>query len=97
MPLNKNDLYGQHDKIIALKTQTYEKIYNRCTNQIKIASKNGELICFFEIPSVLFGNGFPIINMKYCGQYLIDKFKDECPMLRIKFIDPNILFIDWRK
>ncbi|AAV50713.1 hypothetical protein [Acanthamoeba castellanii mimivirus] len=97
MVLNDDDLYKKHDQLVNLKRQTYEKIFNRCVNTIKLSSDAGELICLFQIPNFLFGTGYPIVNIKYCANYIINKLSEMNENIETTFIDPNILFIDWRK
>ncbi|AGF85385.1 hypothetical protein QJ854_gp397 [Moumouvirus goulette] len=97
MNLKDEDLYKKHDDLINLKTQTYEKLYQRCNNNIKLTSNAGELMCLFEIPSFLFGCGYPIINVKCCAKYIMNKLTEANRNIRVNFIEPNILFIDWRR
>ncbi len=95
--LQNTDLYKKHDQIIALKRETYEKLYKRCCASIKLASDTGELMCVFEIPEILFGSSYPIINIKSCANYLINKLNVSNINIKTTFIEPNILFIDWRR
>jgi len=95
--INNHDLYRKHDQLIQLKKETYERIYNRCKNMIKMASDMGELICFFEIPEFIFGSSYPMINVKYCSNYIRNKLHQANKNIRTEFIEPNIIFIDWRR
>lgn len=97
MNLNNDDLYKKHDQLIELKRETYEKLYTRCRNRIKLTSDAGELICLFEIPEFLFGSGYPIINVESCATYIINKLKIANKNIKTMFIEPNIIFIDWRR
>ena len=97
MALNNNDLYKKHDQLIQLKKETYEKLYNRCVNNIKLTSNAGELICLFEIPSFLFGSSYPIINIESCANYIMNKLTTTNSNIKTSFIEPNIIFIDWRR
>lgn len=97
MLLNDDDLYKKHDQLKKLKQETYEKIFNKCVKIIKLASSAGELICFYEIPFFLFGSGYPIINIISCKDFIINKLYKANKNIRTTFIEPNILFIDWRK
>lgn len=97
MDLNNNDLYKKHDQLIQLKRETYEKLYNRCKNTIKLTSDAGELICLFEIPNFLFGSSFPIINIQSCANYIMNKLTLANKNIKTTFIEPNIIFIDWRR
>ena len=97
MSLKNSDLYKKHDQLIELKRQTYDKLYNRCENRIKLASDAGELICLFEIPEFLFGSAYPIINIKSCSNYIINKLAQANKHIKASLIEPNIIFIDWRR
>ncbi len=97
MNLNNENLYKKHDQLIQLKRETYEQIFTRCKNKIKFASDAGELICFYEIPSFIFGAGCPIININACANYIIKKLQMENNNIKTVFVEPNILFIDWRR
>ena len=97
MDLNNNNLYKKHDQLIQLKKETYEKIFNRCKNTIKLSSDAGELICLFEIPNFLFGSSYPIINVQSCANYVINKLTQANSNIKTTFIEPNIIFIDWRR
>lgn len=96
MELNNEDLYKTHDKMKELRKETYEKIYKRCINTIKAASKLGELICIYEIPNFVFGSSLPIINIELCSKYIIKKLSTN-KNIKALFIEPNLIFIDWRK
>ena len=97
MDLENFNLYKKHDDMIKLKRDTYEKLYNRCKNRVILASKAGELICLFEIPNFMFGSGYPIINIESCANYIMDKLTRENSNIRTTFIEPNGIFIDWRR
>lgn len=97
MEINNNDLYKKHDQLIELKRETYDKLYNRCKNRIKLTSDAGELICLFEIPRFLFGSSYPIINIQSCANYIMNKLERANKHIKTTFIEPNILFIDWRR
>lgn len=97
MELDNFDLYKRHDQLISLKKETYDKLLKRCLAKIKLASNAGELICFFEIPPFLFGSSYPIINIHACADYIITKLSLTNKNLRSIFIEPNIIFIDWRR
>jgi len=97
MDLDNDDLYKKHDQLIELKRETYEKLYNRCKNTIKLTSDAGELICLFIIPKFVFGSGYPIINVESCYNYINNKLKRANRHIKTTFIEPNIIFIDWRR
>lgn len=97
MNLTDNDLYKKHDQLIQLKKETYEKLYNRCTTIIKYASNAGELICLFKVPAFLFGSSYPIINVQSCANYIMAKLKLSNAHIKTTFIEPDIIFIDWRR
>lgn len=97
MDLNNDDLYKKHDGLIELKRQTYEKLYDRCKNRIKLTSSAGELFCFFEIPSFLFGSAYPIINIISCANYIMNKLSQANKHIKSSFIEPNIILINWMR
>lgn len=95
MDISKNDLYKSHKQRSKIIEESYEKLYGRCINTIKFASNAGELICLFEIPAILLG--YPLINVTSCADYIITKLTNRNKYIRAYFIEPNIIFIDWRK
>jgi Family of unknown function (DUF5759) len=97
MALKNNDLYKKHDQLIELKKETYEQLYKRCKSTIKLTSDTGELVCIYEIPEFVFGSSYPIINVEYCANYLMNKLHMENKNIKTKFIEPNLIFIDWRR
>ena len=97
MSLNNNDLYKKHDQLVQLKKETYEKIYNRCVNTIKLTSNAGELVCLFQIPEVVFGLSYPKINIVSCANYIMNKLTKANKHVKTNFYEPNIIFIDWRR
>ena len=97
MDLRNDDLYKKHDQLIQLKKETYEKLYTRCRNNIKLTSDAGELLCFFEIPNFVFGTSYPIINVVSCANYIMNKLTKSNKHIKTFFIEPNIIFIDWRR
>lgn len=97
MSLNNNDLYRKHDTLKKLKEETYQKLLRRCINSIKLASNNGELICLFEIPEIVFGSSYPMINIESCAGYIMNKIEKENKNIKTEFIEPNIIFIDRRR
>lgn len=97
MKLSNNNLYKKHDRFIELKRSTYEKLYTRCKNTIKLSSDAGELICLFKIPPFLFGSAYPIINIESCYRYISNKLKNENKQIKTTFIEPNLILIDWRR
>lgn len=97
MSINNNDLYKKHDQLINLKKQTYDKLYQRCINGIKLTSNAGELIYVFQIPPTLFGVGYPLINIQSCANYIMNKLAQENKNIRTTFVEPNFILIDWRR
>ena len=97
MEINNNDLYKKHDQLIQLKKETYDKLYQRCKNLIKLTSDTGELICLFKIPTFLFGSSYPIINVESCANYIMNKLTKANKHIKTSFIEPNLIFIDWRR
>jgi hypothetical protein len=97
MSLRDSDLYKKHDQLVELKKSTYDQLYSRCKNTIKLTSDAGELICIYEIPEFLFGSSYPIINIKYCANYIMNKLYSENRNIKTTFIEPNLILIDWRR
>lgn len=97
MNLRNNDLYQKHDKLIKLKTETYDRILKNCLMHIKKTANMGNLTCVFEIPLLIFGSSFPKINIESCGKYIIYKLNRMNKNISAKFIEPNYVFIDWRR
>jgi len=97
MSLTKNDLYKRHDQLAQLKHDTYEGIYKKCVNTIKLTSNTGELMCIFRIPSLVFGSSYPLINIEGCALYIIQKLSQTDTDIKVSFIKPDTLFIDWRR
>lgn len=97
MDLHVEDLYRKHDQLAAQKLQTYERICKQCANTIKFAANAGELFCVFEIPSYVFNSEYPFINVPSCADYIIAELAKVSNKMRVKFVEPNALFIDWRR
>jgi hypothetical protein len=97
MDLKEIDLYKKHDQLKNLKKSTYDKLLKSCIQRIKLAASTGELICIFEIPNLLFGSDFPLINVKCCANYIMNKLVKINKNINTIFIEPNIIFIDWRR
>src|SRR5271154_2697036 len=97
MNLKEEDLYKKHDQLIALKKSTYDQLYKKCENVIKLTANAGELVCLFKIPSFFFGSSYPIINVRSCANYIMNKLTKTNKYIRTSFIEPNLIFIDWRR
>ena len=97
MDIKDSILYKKHDQLIELKRQAYEKLYQQCKNTIKLTSDAGELVCVFTIPRFLFGVGYPLINIQYCSNYIMNKLSIANKNIKTTFYEPNIIFIDWRR
>lgn len=96
MDINDHDLYGTHDRLVCMKKQTYDKIYQKCIQTIKLASKSGHLSCVYYIPSFLVGGSFPIIDIERCAEYVMSKLEMNAN-IKTEFYEPNIIVIDWSK
>lgn len=96
MEIDNDDLYKKHNQLIQLKRETYDKLLKRCKNTIKLSSNAGELMCFFEIPNLFFGSSYPKINIKCCSNYIMNKLSKANKHIKTTFIEPNLIFIDWR-
>lgn len=97
MSLSSSDLYAKHDRLVEMKKNTYDKLYKRCENVIRMVSNTGQLMCLFEIPSFLFGSEYPLINIRSCADYIMSKLKSTNSNIKTSFIEPNVIFIDWRR
>lgn len=97
MDLKEDDLYRRHDQLSTLKKNTYEQIYRRCVNKVKLTANIGELLCVFEIPFFVFGSDYPLINIDSCSKYIMSKLNHSNRHIKTSFIEPNIIFIDWRR
>lgn len=97
MNLTENDLYKTHDNFKKLKEETYERLYINCTNGILMTAKNGDFIYIFKIPSFLMGNGYPLINIPSCATYIMNKLTLNFKKMKVMFVNPNIILIDWRR
>ena len=96
MSITDKELYNQNQRIMDLKRATYESLYKKCVNLIKLNSKKGELMCFYYIPKIVFGSGYPHVNIEYCAKYIIDKLHIANKHIRATLVQPNMLLIDWR-
>lgn len=90
-------LYKKHDLLIELKKEAYDSLLERCLNMIKLAAGAGELMCYFEIPPFIFGKGYPIINIPSCANYIMNRLPKYNINIKTEFVEPNIIFVDWRK
>jgi hypothetical protein len=97
MSLRQEDLYGKHDQLIELKRQTYETLYKRCVNIIKLTAATGELMCIFEVPRFMFGVPYALINQEMCANYIINKLSQTNRHIKCLFVTPNYIIIDWRR
>lgn len=95
--MKNSDLYKKHDQLIELKKSTYDKVFVRCQNTIKLAANAGELVCLFEVPGFLFGSGYPLINVESCANYIMNKLVTSNRNIKTTFIEPNLILIDWRR
>lgn len=93
--LSSNDLYGKHDQLTNLKKQTYDKLYKRCVNIIKLTARTGELCCIFEVPSFVFGSEFPLINVSSCANYIMSKLTKTNKNIKTVFVPDNMILISW--
>lgn len=93
--LSSRDLYTTHDNFANLKKQTYDKVYRRCVNIIKLTAKAGQLWCVFEIPPFVFGSEFPLINVTSCANYIMDRLIRSNKHIKAKFIPDNNILISW--
>lgn len=97
MSIRSEDLYKKHDQLIELKKLTYEKLLSRCKNAILLSANAGELMYVFEIPSFMFGSGFPIVNIKSCANYIMNGLSRWNRNIKSTFYEPSYILIDWRR
>jgi hypothetical protein len=97
MSISDRDLYKKHDTLVEFNKQTYEKIFQRCINEIKMASNTGELIYVFQIPQTLIGHGSLFVNIIPCANYIIYRMNQVNSNIRTTFIEPNLILFDWRR
>lgn len=97
MDLNTSDLYKKHNELSNLIRLSYENIYKKCIQHIKFSANTGELVCVYTIPYFIMGSGYSIVDVKSCASYIQEKMKRGAPDVKTKFIEPNILFFDWRR
>lgn len=97
MSLRASDLYKHRDQLIELKRQSYEKIYERCVNYIKMTAKTGALSCVYEIPEFVFGVPYANINRDRCATYIMNKLAKSNKNIITTFVPPGQLFIDWHR
>jgi hypothetical protein len=97
MEIDDNFLYEKHDRLTELMRETYDRLYTRCVKTIKLASNSGELMCTFEIPPLLFGSGYPKVNVENCAEFIIKKLTNANKNISTAFVTPNLIYIDWRR
>ena len=71
----------------------YNEILKLCHSKIIRSSKEEQEKCFFQIPEMRIG--LPVYNTKNCTAYIILKLRKNG--FKVKYINPNILYIDWSK
>jgi hypothetical protein len=89
------DLYSKQEEIKELKYKCYNEILVNCRKQIYITSKKAKTNCIFQIPKIIFGKGYPLVNYHECSSYIIDNLQKIDSNINVKFYDPNILLITW--
>lgn len=89
------NIFESEERIMALKRHSYNKIFACIKNLIKLTCKAREKICLYEIPTYLYGEEYPHINIKSCSRYLIQKIINWNSYIRVAFEKPNILLLDW--
>ena len=97
LTLSSHDLYKRHDQLTILKKQTYDKLYTRCINMIKLTANTGELWCIFEIPPFVFGTEFPLINITSCANYIMNKLAKTNKHIKTAFVPKNTIVISWHR
>lgn len=86
-----SELQNRYKEKCSTWSKTFDKILARCYRQIEVAFRNIESYCIFPVPEFILGIG--TYNVIYCSVYIIKNLKQNG--YKVKFIDPNILFITW--
>lgn len=97
LEISSDMLYAKHNKLSDLKEKTYNNILNRCCKVIESAANSGELMCIYEIPKLVFGTGYPTIDIEPCADYVRHKIEKANKNIRTAFEKPNIILICWTK
>ena len=97
--LSDNILYNKRDKLAKKKMETFEIILKRCVQDIRRASDNGDLVCYYKIPPIVFGCVYPMVDIHVCGKYIVDSIMKMNSNIRASVLDmdPNYLFFDWHR
>ena len=92
--IDLDSLYQKKHEIEEHRRKIYNKILNRAHVKIKTTSrlKYQEQFCFFIVPEFMLG--VPKYNLAECVDYTIEKLMENG--FRVKFTEPNLLFISWQ-
>jgi len=92
--IDLDSLYQKKHEIEEHRRKIYNKILNRAHSKIKVTSrlKHDEQFCFFIVPEFILG--VPKYDLAECVDYTIEKLMDNG--FRVKFTEPNLLFISWQ-
>lgn len=92
--IDLDSLYRKKHEIEEHRRKIYNKILNRAHSKIKVTSrlKHDEQFCFFIVPEFILG--VPKYDLAECVDYTIEKLMDNG--FRVKFTEPNLLFISWQ-
>jgi hypothetical protein len=93
----KYNIYEQENKLVNLKKATYNKNYELCKNLIKFTCKAGERTCIYQIPSYMYGEQYPHVNVLSCAKYIMNKMINWNRHVKVSYEEPNLLIIDWSR
>ena len=90
-----SDLYSMKKKKEGIRTQTFNKILEKCHNKIKIIAEQGGMNVFFEIPFFLLG--YPLYDVFECCEYIVDCLRKNGLMVQV-LPHPNdhTIYISWK-
>jgi len=78
-----------------IRTQTFNKILEKCHNKIKIIAEQGGMNVFFETPFFLLG--YPLYNVFVCCEYIVDSLRKNGFMVQIlPHPNDNTIYISWK-
>jgi hypothetical protein len=91
MSLTVFDLHNSMRKKTELRSKSFDKVFEICTNKILTASHKELLKIYFDVPEYVFG--LPVYNINNCVKYLKEKL--EINGFYVIYYFPKILYISW--
>lgn len=95
--LSDKDLYHHHEITLTNKIVAYDIVFKACVEAIREAGKRGQLICRYNIPQYSIKPAYVKIDIESCADYVMKKVRDVNKNLKVGFVKPNILIINWMK